>query len=207
MPDPDDGGDDADCETPAYERLALLDMCLQISDMPPAFCRRARPASQTHIAQGVPHGPAAAAVARRVDVRVGYTANIGSAAQEMAEMSFLIAPCSDFDSAFCARIGIDHAGGFKGIDDAKRPIEPARVILAFKVRPGQQFCSGFCAGAEHVADAVDRSGEPGFRKLLGQPLQRSHMRFGESRLVNARLVCANATERIKIRKNPSTIDT
>ena len=57
----------------------------------------------------------------------------------MAEVSFLIAPCSDFDSAFYARIGIDHARGFKGIDDAKRPIEPARVILAFKVRPGQQF--------------------------------------------------------------------
>jgi len=56
---------------------------------------------------------------------------------------------------------------FKGIDDAKRPIEPARVILAFEVRPGQQLCSGFCAGAEHVAYAVDRSGEPGFRKLLG----------------------------------------
>jgi hypothetical protein len=78
------------------------------------------------------HSPAAGAVACGVDVRVGYTANIGSAAQEMAEMSFLIAPCCDFDGAFHARIGIDHAGGFEGIDDAKRSIEPARKILTFE---------------------------------------------------------------------------
>jgi len=55
----------------------------------------------------------------------------------MAEMSFLVAPCSDFDSAFYARIGIDYAGGFKGIDDAQRSIEPARVVLAFEMLSGQ----------------------------------------------------------------------
>src|ERR1700730_15478822 len=32
------------------------------------------------------------------------------------------------------------------------------------------------------------------------------MRLGESRLVNAGLVCADATERIEIRKDPSAID-
>src|SRR4029453_10572724 len=117
-------------------------------------------------------------------------------------MPFLIAPCSDLDSAFYAGIGIDHAGGFKGIDDTKRPIEPARVILAFEVRAGQQFWFGSCAGAEHVANAVDRSGEPGLRKLLGKPLQRSHMRLGESRPGNARLLRSYSTGAVEIPKNP-----
>ena len=74
-------------------------------------------------------------------------------------MSFLIAPCRDFNGAVDVRVGIDDAGGLEGIDDAKRPIEPAREILAFEMRPGQQFRSGFCACAEHIADAVDCSGE------------------------------------------------
>ena len=46
LPDADDGGDDADLETAAFERLALLDMRLEISDMPPAFGRGARPAGK-----------------------------------------------------------------------------------------------------------------------------------------------------------------
>src|SRR3982074_3432780 len=44
LPDTDDGGDDADPETATFERLALLDMRLEISDMPSAFSVRARPA-------------------------------------------------------------------------------------------------------------------------------------------------------------------
>jgi hypothetical protein len=44
LPDPDDGGDDADCETFAFERLALLDMRLEISDMSPELGGHARPA-------------------------------------------------------------------------------------------------------------------------------------------------------------------
>ena len=74
-------------------------------------------------------------------------------------MSFLIAPSRDFDRAGRIRIGIYGAGGFEGIHDAKRPIEPAREILAFEMRPGQQFRSGFRTCAEYIADAVDRRGE------------------------------------------------
>src|SRR5450755_4607369 len=108
-------------------------------------------------------------------------------------MSFLIAPRRDFNGTVYVRAGIDDAGGFEGIHDAKRPIEPAREILAFEMRPGQQFRSGFRTGAEHVADAVDLSCEPCLWKPLRQPLQRAHMRLRESRLVNAGLVCADAT--------------
>ena len=206
LPDADDGGDDADREAAAFERLALLDMRLEISDVPPAFGRGARPAGKPGLAQGVAHGPAAVAVARGVDLRLGDAADIGPAAEEAAEMAFLVAPCRDLDGAVDVRIGIDDAGGFERIDDAERPIEPARKILAFEMRARQQFRSGFRAGAEHVADAVDLGGEPGLGKPLRQPLQRAHMRLGEGRLVNAGLVGADGAERVEIGKDPGAID-
>ena len=121
-------------------------------------------------------------------------------------MSFLIAPGRDLDGAVDARIGIDDAGGFERIDDAERAIEPARKILAFEMRAGQQFRSGFRAGAEHIADAVDLGVEPCLRKPLRQPLQRAHMRLRESRLVNAGLVGADAAKRIEIGKDPGAVD-
>ena len=42
LPDPDDGGDDADLEAAAFERLALFDMGFEISDVPAGFGLRAR---------------------------------------------------------------------------------------------------------------------------------------------------------------------
>jgi len=42
-----------------------------------------------------------------------------------------------------------------GVDDAERAIEPAGKILALEMRAGQQFRSGFCRRAQHIADAVD----------------------------------------------------
>ena len=92
LPDTDDGGDDADRKAAAFKRLSLLDMRLEISDVPAAFGRYARPAGKTRLAQRFPHGPAAVAVACGVDVSFGERADIGPAAEETAEMSFLIAP-------------------------------------------------------------------------------------------------------------------
>src|SRR5258708_19501245 len=93
----------------------------------------AGPAGKTDIVQYGAHGPAAGAVAGGVDNRVGYIANVRPAAQEASEMSFFIAPSRDLDGTFYGRIGIDDAGGFERIDHAERPIEPARVILAFEM--------------------------------------------------------------------------
>src|SRR5438034_749346 len=92
LPDADDGGDDADAETVAFERPALLDMRLEIPDMAPAFGRGARAAGKTHLVQRFPHGSVAVAIARGVDVIIGDSANVGPAAKERAEMSFFIAP-------------------------------------------------------------------------------------------------------------------
>ena len=124
----------------------------------PRSARDARPAGKADLAQRVAHGAAAVAVARGVDVSLGQGADIGPAAEETAEMAFLVAPGCDLDGAFDARVGIDDAGGFERIDDAERPIEPAGVILAFEMRTRQQLRPGFCTGAEHIADAVDLGG-------------------------------------------------
>ena len=136
LPDPDDGRDNSDSEAAAFERLALFDMGFEISDMPPAFATAAGAAGEAGLAQRVTHA-VAAAVACCVDIGFGDAADIGPAAEEVSEMPFLVAPGRNFDRAACIRIAIDDAGGFERIDHAERSIEPARVVLAFQMRPRQ----------------------------------------------------------------------
>ena len=93
-------------------------------------------------------------------------ADIGAAAEEWPKCPSSSHHAATSTAPFTLGSGLMHAGGFERIDDAKRPIEPARVVLAFEMRSGQQFRSGLCAGAEHIADAVDLGGEAG----LGKPL-------------------------------------
>ena len=206
LPDADDGGDDADLERAAFEHLALLDMRFQISDVASAFVSCARPAGETGFAQRVAHRFAAGAVARGVDIFFGDAADIGAAAEETAEMAFLVAPGRDFDGAMPRGIGIDDAGSLQRIDDAERAIEPSGVVLAFKMGAGQQFRSRPGAGAQHIADAVDVSRQPGVGQLLRKPVQRADMRLGEGRLVHAGLVGADGAERIEIGENAGAVD-
>ena len=205
LPDPDDGRDDSDFEAAAFERLALFDMGFEISDMPPAFALRAGAAGESGFAQRIAHGLAAVAVARLVDIGFGDAADIGAAAEEVSEMPFLVAPGRNFDGAIYIRIAIDDAGGFERIDHAERSIEPACVVLAFQMRPRQQFQPRLRAGAEDVADAVDLAREAGVGKPLHQPRQRGEMRLGESRLVNAGLVGADRTQRVKVGEDAGAI--
>jgi hypothetical protein len=114
LPDPDNGSDDADRKTAAFEQLALLDMGFEIADMPPALRRRAGPAGEADLAQCVAHGSAAAAVACGVDIGFGQAADKRAAAEKTSEMAFLIAPGRDFDRAVDAGGGVENAGGFEG---------------------------------------------------------------------------------------------
>ena len=173
--------------------------------MPPAFDADAWPARKPDLTQGVAHGATAGTVTRGVDLGFGHTADIGPAAEETSKMSFLVAPRRDLDGAFDIGIGIEHAGGFQRIDDAKRPVEPARIVLAFEMGAGQQIRSGPCAGAEQIADAVDGGGEVGLRQPRGQPLQRAHVRLGEGRLVHAGLVGADRAQRMEVGQNAGAV--
>ena len=121
----------------------------------PDFGLDARATGKSSILQRLPHRAVAAAVAGRFDLFVGDSADIGPASEELTEMSFLIAPCRDFDGAVDGRIRIDDAGGFKRVDDTERPVEPACEILTLKMRSREQFRSRLCTAAQHVADAVD----------------------------------------------------
>jgi hypothetical protein len=72
-------------------------------------------------------------------------------------------------------------------------------------RPRQQFRPGLRAGAEDVADAVDFAREAGLGKPLHQPRQRGEMRFRKRRLVDAGLVGAYGTQRVKVGEDAGAI--
>src|SRR5579872_2342594 len=170
LPDADDRGDNPDAETGALEGPPLFDMGLEISDVPAALHQLSRAAGKAGCLQCLAHGAAFGAVARAVDIFFGDVADIGAAAEEMAEVTFLVAPRGDFHRAIDVRITIDHARRFKRIDHTKRTIEPAGEILALQMRAREQLRSCFAADPEHVADAVDLGVETGFRQFPGQPV-------------------------------------
>jgi hypothetical protein len=155
LPDTDDGGDDTDLEASAFKRPALLDVGFEIADMAPALDPGTRTTRQTHLSQRLPHGAVGIAIPCGVDIRLGHVTNIRPATEEMAEMSFLIAPCCDFNGAADGRVGVDDAGGFQCVDHAKRAIKPAGKILTFEMRSREQFRPTLRACAENVADTVD----------------------------------------------------
>ena len=92
LPDADDGGDDADLEPAAFQRLALFDMRLEIADVAAAHRAQARAAGKADGGKRLAHGAAVVAVARGVDVGFADGADKGAAAEELAEMAFLVAP-------------------------------------------------------------------------------------------------------------------
>jgi hypothetical protein len=130
-----------------------------------------RQAGKPRIAQGFGHALTAGAITRGVDIRFRHATGIGSGAEKVTEMTFLVAPCCDLDGAICARIRVDDTRGFECIDDTKRAIEPAGVTLAFEMRAGQQLRSGSLAGSDDVADAIDRAGQPRLGKTIDKPMQ------------------------------------
>src|SRR5262249_28216865 len=145
LPDADNGGDDADLEPARLQPLALFDMSLEIADVAAALDGDACSPRKACACECLTHGAIAGAVARGVDICFAHPADKGAAAEERAEMAFLIAPGSDFHRAFDARVGVEHTRGLQRIDDAERTVEPARIVLAFEVRAGQQFWPGFVA--------------------------------------------------------------
>ena len=58
----------------------------------PRFDLGARAAGEACLAERLAHGPVTVAVARGIDIGLGHVADIGPAAEETAEMAFLVAP-------------------------------------------------------------------------------------------------------------------
>ncbi len=92
LPDADDGGDDADLEAGSLEPVALLDMGFEIADVPSALDRDAGAAGKADDVERLTHAAIAVAITRRVDVRLCHSTDERAAAEEGAEMAFLVAP-------------------------------------------------------------------------------------------------------------------
>jgi len=79
-------------------------------------------------------------VARFVDLFIRDVANERAAPKEGAKMPFLIRPGGDVDrGARRAWVFAKGARDFEAVHDAKRPIEPARMVLRFGVRADQEL--------------------------------------------------------------------
>src|SRR4051794_19047117 len=161
----------------AFQRLALLDMGLEVADVATRLRLAAGAAGKPDTLQSLAHAAVCVAIARGIDLGLAQGPDIRAAAEEAAKMAFLVAPGGDFDSALGGGIWIEHAGGFQRVDDPERPIEPASIVLALQVRAREQFWPGLGAGAEHISDAVDFGCKAGVRQLLRQPLQGVHVRL------------------------------
>ena len=188
-----------------FERVALLDVSLEIADVAAALGLQARPAGKAHLGQGLAHAARAAAVAGGVDVGLADLAHIGAAAEEAAEMALFVAPGGDFHRSRDRRIGIEHACGLERVDHPQRTIEPAGMVLALQMRSRQQLRAGLGAGAEHIADAVDGGRELRVGQPLGQPAQGLTVRFGEGRTVDAGLVASERAQRVEIGEDAGAI--
>ena len=92
LPDADDGRDDAYAEMRAFQRPPLFDMGFEISDVTAALGGLSWAAGKTGRLQRLAHRAGVGAVARGIDIVLGDVADIGPAAEKMAEMAFLIAP-------------------------------------------------------------------------------------------------------------------
>ena len=92
LPDADDRGDDTDLEAASLQPVALLDMRLEIADVTSALDGKACASGKAGALQRLAHAAIGVAVARGVDVRFRDEADKGAAAEEGAEMAFLVAP-------------------------------------------------------------------------------------------------------------------
>src|SRR5579864_145260 len=139
LPDADDRSDDPDAEMRTLKRASLLDVGLEISDMAASLGNLSRTVGKPGSANRLAQGPSVGPVACRVDLLFGDIADIRAAAEEMAEMTFFVAPASDLHRALDAWIVIDHPRRFERVNNAKGAVEPAGEVLALQMRARKQL--------------------------------------------------------------------
>src|SRR4051794_372878 len=207
LPDRDDRRDDADLEVAALERVALLDMGLDIAGVSPCLELQARPAGKRGLVERLAQGGAVVAVTRLVDLVLGEQAHERARAEEGAEMPLLVAPGRDVDAEIGGRRVLGKgARGLEAVDDAERAVEPASMVLALEMRAGEHLTPRRAAEAEDAADAVDRGVEPGLGEAVGEPVPRLDVLAREGRAMHAGLVGAELRERAQVAEEAAGID-
>src|SRR5215203_1301411 len=207
LPDRDDCRDDANLEVAALERVALLDMRLDITRVAPGLELQARPAGKPGLVERLAQRRAVVAVPRLVDLLLGEQAHERARAEERAEMPLLVAPGRDVDAKIGRRrILGKRAGGLEAVDDAERAVEPAGMVLALEMRAGEHLWPRRPARSEDAADAVDLGVEPGLGESLGEPVPRLDVLAREGRAVDAGLVGTELREPAEVAEEAPGID-
>src|SRR5262245_12829682 len=130
-----------------------------------------RPVDPPRSSKCLAHRQAGGAIGRPIYLILLKRACERAAAKETAKLSILVAEDSDVDTDMprCL-ILCDGSCSFQGIYTAERPIEPPRMILAFKVRSRKDLATTRVALAEDVGDAVNLGIEPCLPHALSEPL-------------------------------------
>src|SRR5580704_7807270 len=122
-------------------------------------------------------------------------------------MPFLVRPGGDVDrGARRAWVFAKGARDFEAVHDAKRPIEPARMVLRFSVRADQQLGSGSARAAEHVADSVDRRFEACVGEAPGEPAARLDVLWRKRWPMHAAFVSAKLGQAAEVSKQSDAVD-
>src|SRR5580698_6609218 len=207
LPDADDAGDNAKPHSRLVERVALFDMGLEIADGVRSHDRFTPALRKTRGRQRLAKRRSVIVVARFVDLFVRDIANKGAASKKRAKVPFLIRPGRDVDCG-AGRLGIFAKGArdFQSVNDAKRPVEPARMVLGLGVRADQELGASLSRTAEHVADPVDRRFEPGLSETAGEPAARFDILRRQRRSMHAAFVSAELGETAEVGEQSVAID-
>src|SRR6185312_16552361 len=137
--DADDRLDDPDAAPVRFERVALLDMGFEITNIARRIDLLALPAGEPGFFQRIGERHAVAALAGG-ELLLANRAGKGAAAEHLAVMPLLIGPGNRvYAEPGAVGIGGEGARQFERVDDAERAIEPAAIGLGFAVRPDQQM--------------------------------------------------------------------
>ena len=199
LPDGDDAADHAGPQPGLFELGALLDMHFEETLVAAGVQLGPGDTLQPRFAQRVAQGLAGGAVHRGVDLRLFQNAEQAFAAQEAAEMAFLIGAGHHIHRQ--AGAGQGQAG-----HHAERTIEPTRLILAFEMAAGEELDARPRMLAEHIADAIDGGFKADLLHLLHQPMPALHVLGREGGAVHACLEAAELAQRVQVLEEAGGVD-
>ena len=207
LTDADNAGDHAETQSRLVEGVALFDMRFEIADGIRGHDRLALALGKACVCQRLAQRRSIVVVARFVDLFIRDVANEGAASKKGAKVPFLIRPGGDVDrGAGRAWVFAKGARDFEPVHDAKRPIEPARMVLGFGVRAKQELGPGRARAAEHVANSVDRRFEACVRETPGEPAARLDVLRRKRRSMHAALVSAELGQAAEVGEQSGAVD-
>src|ERR1043166_5847557 len=171
LPDRDDRGDHADAQAGRLERVALLDVRLEVTGVARRIDLQPRSARVAGVRQRVAQGRAFGAVARLVDVLFAEHADERTAAHEVAEVALFVGEGDHVDAQPGGGFVLsERARRLERVDHAERAVEPAGMVLRLDVRASEHLAASRAREADHVGNAVDHRLESRALHAFDEPL-------------------------------------